>query len=151
MLTAAMDARDLQSRVNRMVGSLVSMRSQLESLRQAVRQGDAANAEQIRALSAQAIAQIDSLENTLRRPPPRMGYRQYPRLSEEIGFILRGIGGAQARPTAGQMETLGEVGTEVARKENELQGLLDTTIAEINRLLSDQPRILPGWSQRRIS
>ncbi len=150
-LVAALQARDLQSQLNEMLNAIGDLEGQLESLRRAIAGKNVPNADRIRTLAGEAGTKLDAIENALRRPPPRMGYRQYPRLSEELSFISRGITGSQSRPTAGQLETLTEVQTETEQKAQELQQLLDTTIAELNRLLQDQPKLLPGWTARRVS
>jgi photosystem II stability/assembly factor-like uncharacterized protein len=151
-LVAALQTRDLQSRVNGMIGAVLDLRGQLTALGRALEGKSVPNAGRILDLSGQAQVRLDSLENDLRRPPPRMGYRQYPRLAEELSFVSRGIAGALARPTEGQMEALTDIATEVERAAAELEQLIDTTIRDLNELLQEQPKILPGWARRaRIS
>ncbi|MGH7507197.1 MAG: hypothetical protein ACRELX_16195, partial [Longimicrobiales bacterium] len=151
-LTAALQVRELQSQVNGMIDAVVDVSGQLGALRDAIEGKDVPNADRILSLSERAMMRLDSLENSLHRPPPRMGYRQYPRLAEELSFVNRGITGALARPTEGQLQAVTEIGTETEQKAAELQQLLDTTISELNQLLEDQPKILPGWQRRpRIS
>ncbi len=149
-LEASLRVRELQSRLNSMISALVDLNGQVEGVGKAIRGKDVANADRIRALLDEARSQIAALENDLRRPPPRMGYRQYPRLSEQLSFVARGINGAQARPTEAQLQVVTEIESEGNRKAEELQRLLDTTIAELNALLADQPKILTGWSMPRL-
>jgi hypothetical protein len=73
-----------------------------------------------------------------------MGYRQYPRLSEQLSFVSRGITQAQARPTEGQLQVLDEVAAAIRQEEGTLQAIIQGPIAELNRLLEGQDRILVG-------
>jgi hypothetical protein len=106
---------------------------------------DVANAEEITQLVEEVAEQIEKLDNELRRPPPSMGYRQWPRLSEQLSFALRGITGAQAQPTEGQLQVMGEVAEAIEMRAGDLQALIDGPVADLNRLMSNQPAILSGW------
>ncbi len=75
-----------------------------------------------------------------------MGYRQYPRLSEQLSFATRGITQAQARPTEGQLQVLMEVEEEIQLREGALQSIIDGHIPSLNRLLQGHARILVGGS-----
>jgi hypothetical protein len=143
---AALEGRDLQSRINSMVNALVTMNDQIEGLLEALRGKDLSNGAEIRRQARTAQEAIEALENDLRRPPPRMGYRQYPRLSEQLGFVARGIAQAQARPTEGQLRVLEDLEGEIGAKAVELQELIDGPVGDLNRLMGGQPRIMSGWS-----
>jgi len=67
------------------------------------------------------------LEDDLTRPYPGMGYRQYPRLREEIQSLSGSIMRAVARPTDPEMLRL-----------KELQQELDTDVARLNRIQTEQ-------------
>jgi hypothetical protein len=71
-----------------------------------------------------------------------MSYRDWPRLVEQLRFVVRGIQGAQARPTEGQLEVLEKIETDTAQRADELQAILDGVIAELNELLEDTPKIM---------
>ena len=73
-----------------------------------------------------------------------MGYRIYPRLSEQLSFAARGITQAQARPTEGQLQVLMEVEEEIRQRERALQAIIDGPVASLNRLLQGRGRILVG-------
>ncbi|MGD2071562.1 MAG: hypothetical protein PVI57_23055, partial [Gemmatimonadota bacterium] len=149
---AALRARDLESRLNRMIGVLADLDGQVGELVEVVRGQDVEASARILELSAEARRSFESLENDLRRPPPDMGYRQYPRLSEEASRLGRAIGQAQARPTEGQLEALGDVESEAAAKASELQEILDGPVRELNELLEGLPRLMVDWNAgERIS
>ena len=80
-----------------------------------------------------------------------MNYRDWPRLIEQLRFVVRGMQGPQARPTEGQLEVLGDVEVAAAQRAQELSDIVDGVIAELNRLLEDAPKIITDWQQRRIS
>ena len=71
-----------------------------------------------------------------------MGYRQYPRLREEIttvaGMVWRGI----HAPTAGETLRTTELKTETDTAQARLDRLIGTRIDAINKLFGTSPRIL---------
>jgi hypothetical protein len=79
-----------------------------------------------------------------------MGYRDWPRLAEQLRFVAGGINGAQARPTAGQIEVLQAVEEATAQRAAELGAIIDGPITELNRLLQNQPKILTNWQRQRV-
>jgi hypothetical protein len=143
---AALRGRDIESRLNGMIGALVNMKSQIQNLQSDLGGKELANSGEVRRQAAGVLEAIEALENELRRPPPRMGYRQWPRLSEQLSFVTRGIAQAQARPTEGQIQVLGEVEEALEARAADLQGLIDGPVAALNRLLAGQPAISSGWS-----
>lgn len=144
-LAAAMRARDLQSDINHMVSTLIDLDGQVDGLLESIEGKGLANEDAVRAKAGEAQSRMDVLENELRRPPPRMGYRQWPRLAEQIGRLVRDMNGAQARPTEGQIEVLSEIEVQAQIRADELTTLINTTIAELNDLLGDAPQILSDW------
>jgi len=141
---AALRGRDLETELNRMVETVTDLRAQAEALREAVRGKEMANQAAVTRGISSALDDLSALENDLQRPPPRMGYRQYPRLAEQLSFVTRGIAQAQARPTEGQMEVLGEVEGGIREAQGRLEALVAGPIAELNRLLQGQGRIIVG-------
>ena len=140
--SAALRSREIQSGLNRMIRQVVDLRGQVEALKEAIRGKDLSD--RVMPLADTAADTLEAFENTLRRPPPRMGYRQYPRLSEQLSFAVRGITGAQARPTDGQIQVVGEVAAAIEEARGTLQDILDGPIAALNRALEGQARILIG-------
>ena len=144
---AALRGREIQSRLNGMIGTVVDLRSQLSAVADALRTKDIPDKVQILDGIRDAGEALEEMENKLRRPPPRMGYRQYPRLSEQLSFATRGITQAQARPTEGQLQVMMEVGDAIEAAAGELQGIIDGPIAAVNRALDGRARILVGGSR----
>jgi hypothetical protein len=137
--------RDLVARVNGVVDNTNDLIKQLEGLKQQLDSGGRALPQ-----GPQALALVDSTikelmhfrDSTLTRPEPVMGYRQYPRLREEIttvaGMVWRGI----HAPTAGEVLRTTELKTETDAAQSRLDRLIGTRIDAINKLFGTTPRIL---------
>jgi hypothetical protein len=140
-----LELRDLVARVNGITDNTNDLIKQLEGLKQQLDSGGRRVAQ-----GAQALALVDSTikelthfrDSTLTRPEPVMGYRQYPRLREEIttvaGMIWRGI----HAPTAGEALRTSELKTETDAAQSRLDRLVGTRIDAINKLFGTTPRIL---------
>jgi len=136
-LAAAIELRDLVSEVNRVVGRTESALEQLKAL--AARFGRD-TPDSLRGAVTTARDRLAAFRNELTRPTPTFGYRQYPRLREELGSLGSAIAGGSARPTDSQLLRLGELREEVAamrRRLGEVMGAVET----VNRLLAGEPHI----------
>ena len=138
---AAKKARDLSVAVQRLVTTVDDLMQQVQSVEAQVKRAGPENAGQILEQTGTALSQLEQLQDQLRRPAPAMGYRVYPRLSEEVRSVLGGITGAQARPTAGLLTALAELEAEQAERARDLARIVDTSITPINTLLADLPKI----------
>jgi len=139
---AAMALRDLSSQVNLAIRACTQMETQINGLVEAVRASDVTNRQEIVTAAQAALEAIRNFDATLRRPPPRMGYRQAPRLSEEIRSLTGSITSVPSRPTEAEMLRLGELEAETAQKLDELDQLMDTTIGDLNQMVGSFPRIM---------
>ncbi|MDH3272842.1 MAG: hypothetical protein OEN56_15995, partial [Gemmatimonadota bacterium] len=146
--TAAMRARDLETRLNRMVGTIIDLEGQIDGLLESIEGKRLANEQQVRATAGDAQEQLTALGAEVRRPPGSMGYRDWPRLVEQLTRLSRDMQAPQARPTAGQLEVLTEVEAAAAQRANELSTIVDGVIADLNELLEGAPKIITDW--RRI-
>jgi hypothetical protein len=144
-LEAAMSLRDLTSRANAAVDRANSLVTQLTALQQrlrasAPRRGGAPSTQSadagpsvqtggdISAMVDAALKAVQGLrDDDLTRPYPNMGYRQYPRIREEINSLYGAISRAPAPPTEGQ-----------ALRMRELTQELDAAVAKFNQFQSDQ-------------
>ncbi len=149
--SAAMRARDLQNQLNQMAGTIIDLNGQIDGLLESIDGKELANESEIRATAGDASDKLTTLEAEVRRPPGSMNYRDWPRLIEQLRFVVRGMQGPQARPTEGQLEVLGEVEAAAAQRAQELSDIVDGVVADLNRLLEDAPKIITDWQQRRIS
>ena len=93
-----------------------------------------------------ALARLRSLrDDELTRPISGLGYRQYPRLREEVqslGNMITGPAAAVMPPTEAQKARLQELVGEVNRAAAKLDELLKRDVAHINELMSRTPRII---------
>jgi len=133
---------DLSSQANQMMDQVAKLQDQLRNLKEQVRDAGVENRAAVGAQLDSAMAQLEELDNKLQRPPPRMGYRQYPRLNEEVGSLLRSVAGTQALPTEAQMTVLSELRSEAAALSRELDGIVAGAIRDLNGMLGDLPAVV---------
>jgi hypothetical protein len=80
-------------------------------------------------------------DDELARPLPGLGYRQYPRLREDVQSIAGGLGRGFRAPNEGEklrMKELAELTDKAAAK---LNGMIAGDIAKINEAIKASPRI----------
>ncbi|MDH5759467.1 MAG: hypothetical protein OEZ65_07740 [Gemmatimonadota bacterium] len=138
---AVMALRDLTTQVNQSIGTAESVMKQLRDLAGtlATLGEDAALVSEIEAAEGEVQGVSDEY---LRRPPPRMGYRQRPRVSEELRSLMGAIGGVEAPITVPQERRLEQIRGEVREAVDALNVILDTTIRELNEKLGDRAHIM---------
>ncbi len=133
---------DLSSEANQMLDQVAKLQTQLASLKENVGDADVEDGAAVREQIDTVTVQLEDLDNKLQRPPPNMGYRQYPRLSNEVSRLTSSIAGTQARPTESQMTVLSELESEVAERRVELQGIINGAIRELNQMLGNLPAVV---------
>lgn len=148
--TAAMRARDLQTQLNQMVGTMRDLDGQLDGLLETIKGKDLSNEVAIKETAGEAKEAITTLSAEVIRPPGSMGYRDWPRVVEQLRFVARNMQGPQARPTEAQLEVLSEVEAAAAARASELNDIVNGVIADLNELLEDAPKILTAW-RRTVS
>ena len=121
-------------RVEAMVGQLTTLEAQLA--RQAP----------VPAVRAQVTQALESLkkfrDDELVRPLPGLGYRQYPRLREDVqsltGYLQRGV----RAPNAGELERMKDLAAEVEKAAAKVNAIIAKEIAAINEAMKSSPRIV---------
>lgn len=156
-LAAALEVRDLVSQVNGVIDRTEDLRKQLAGLVEQLQRpvaaaasdgnGAAADSAALAAVK-RALDKVNDLRGRLNRPPPRMGYRQYPRLREELQSLGGAISRPVAPPTEPQQRRLEELRQETAAVVGELNQLLTQTVPELNRMLGTRPHIVAGQPLR---
>ena len=146
---AALKVRELRASVSELINAVDSLTDQVESVEGRMQDADVENLEAIVEQTGTASTQLTELQDKLRRPFPAMGFRVYPRLSEELSRLSGAITGAQARPTQGAMMALEELDVETQERIQELNEIISTTIAELNTLLENYPKVMTPWSGGR--
>ena len=80
-------------------------------------------------------------DNDLTRPYPNMGYRQYPRIREEITSLSGSVSRGTSRPTEGQALRMKELAEELDRAVAALNKIQTEQIGKINELMKGTPYI----------
>jgi len=155
-LAAAMQARDLESRVNRMLYRTNDLIRQLGALQQQLTasaaldtlDGDARAPRDARLADvAAAMRRLTTLrDSALTRPVPGLGYRQYPRLREEAQSIGRMVAGPTSKPTDAQLRRYRELITDADSVDKTLGSIIGGDIAKLNEAMRRSPRIFAGLS-----
>jgi hypothetical protein len=142
-LAAAKSLRDLTSQVNRVIGATLSLEKQLDELKDQLEEnGNPEQRERQIETVGTALEEVKALEDKLERPIPGLGYRQYPRIREELRALYFAVDGAAGRPTEPQLARLDELRQETANVRAELENLVETRIREVNDMLGPMPRIV---------
>ncbi len=137
--SATLALRDLLSEANVMVTNVDAAMRQLAELE--MKLGENGDAEMARMIEA-AMDEAKQVHALLTRPAPAMGYRDKPRLREEIRTLMRNIDNAVNAPTKPQMVRLAQLGDEKAEAQAAYDALMNGAVAEINARAKDMPQIL---------
>lgn len=135
----------LRGRVAAMVNRSNDLIRQLTGLTENLRQ-NAPNERTALAQADSALVEVTKLrDDKLVRPLPGLGYRQYPRLQEEVNSLYGMVTEPASKPTDAQVQRHGELVSEVGAVERELQAILEGRIAKLNEMLRSLPHVLvPG-------
>jgi hypothetical protein len=160
-LAAALELRDLVSQVNQVIDRTEDLKKQLTGLIEnlgkttmaAADGGNGSNGSPradtaLVAATRAALQRVTDLRARLTRPIQGLGYRQYPRLREELTSLMGAVARPLARPTDAQMLRLGELKTETAQVVGEANAIVTDVIPELNRRLGETPHIVPGAAVR---
>jgi photosystem II stability/assembly factor-like uncharacterized protein len=140
-LQGAQAAVALQSRVNAVIDRVDSLVTQLTAI-------DAQGARQApppayRAQVTKALASLKAFkDDELARPLPGLGYRQYPRLREDVqslaGYFNRGF----RAPNEGELTRLKDLTADVGKAEAKLNAFIAGDVAAVNEAMKGLPRIV---------
>jgi hypothetical protein len=139
---AGLELRELTARVGRVLSRTNNLMQQLTNLGGVLRQ----NAPTEKAAIEETRGALDELREfrdaQLARPLAGLGYRQYPRLREEVQSLYGSVTRSLTRPTDPQMLRKGELDTETGAAEQKLNGILTGRIAKLNAMLKSLPHII---------
>ena len=152
-LDAAMQLRDLSSRANRILASVDDLSRQLTSLRdqfgragvRAMRDSSSAvsSAASVAPQISDAIAALKQFrDSVLARPIAGLGYRQYPRLREEVQTVYGMVSGVTWSPTAGELLRMSELKAETDAAQSRLDSIVRDRVEPINRALGGMPHVM---------
>ena len=152
-LAAALELRELVSQVNGVIDRTEDLKKQLTVVIENLQKPIAAAASggghesngspaDTAALAAarSALERVTGLRAKLTRPLPGLGYRQFPRLREELLSLSGAIARPLAPPTEAQKHRLGELKAETAAVVSEM-GTVETQVADLNRRLEGVPHV----------
>ena len=128
------------SKTNQLINESEAILAQLKLLKTSL-DGNSDEVEQIHNKIDQTWKTIATLQDEWRRPPPNMGYRQKPRLREEIRSLMFAIDGATAKPTASQKRRTTALKEETSTAIKGFQEFVDKELTQLNLLLKDMPQI----------
>jgi photosystem II stability/assembly factor-like uncharacterized protein/enamine deaminase RidA (YjgF/YER057c/UK114 family) len=145
--TAAVAMQDLATRVNRIVSGVDDVTRQLTALqttlRAAPRDSSSANARQALTEIGISLAQLKQFKDSvLARPLPGLGYRQYPRLREEVQTVSGMVSRPMMQPTAGELLRSGELTTESNQAQARFDKIVEEHVMKVNDLLKNTPHVL---------
>src|SRR5204863_3416995 len=89
-------------------------------------------------------------DSVLARPLPGLGYRQYPRLREEVQTVSGMVSRPMMPPTAGELLRMGELRTEADQAQTRLDVIISTRVAKINQALAGTPHVITPQAPRII-
>ena len=100
---ALVSLRDLQNHTHKLIENILFIEEQIEAL-----------VIKLKVVSSKDLPKLERLHNKIKtfkddhlmRPPPSMGYRQKPRLKEEIKTLMRAIDNTTNPPTIPQQERI---------------------------------------------
>jgi photosystem II stability/assembly factor-like uncharacterized protein len=141
-LEAALTLREMMSKANLTIEHANSLIEQLTALSDRLKKqkGPAALAEQVKA-ALDAVTKLR--DDELTRPYPSMGYRQYPRVSEEIRSLSGSVSRAQAKPTDPETGRIKELTAELDTDVAALNRIIGGQISAINESMRSAPYIIP--------
>jgi hypothetical protein len=138
----ALNLRDLGGRVTMIIDRTNDLMTQLTALVENIRRNAPNEREALNEAEAALVDLRKLRDEKLLRPIQGLGYRQYPRLREEVQSLSGAVGRTVTRPTDAQASRHGELVTEAGQVQQELQGIVNGRIAKLNGLLKNLPHII---------
>ncbi len=139
----SLELRALLSKANTMINNTNTLQTQLRELKKKLDKSQEQDFDKslFDDIDTATRKISDLQDDILRRPPPNMGYRQRPRLREEIRSLMRAVNGATAKPTQPQLLRMQELTNEVNEAQGTLGQIINSDIQKINNKAKDVPQI----------
>ena len=141
--------QSLESQTNETINSCKFLSEQLGLLKKQAMKGEESTDKALVTQIEDALKGVDIILNDLQRPPPNMGYRQKPRLREEIRSLMFAIGETSSKPTASQEKRVVQVGEEAVEIFNAFDAFISSDINDINKKLEGKPVLKTGIKPKR--
>jgi hypothetical protein len=138
-LQASFAAMALQTRGNAVIERVDTMMAQLTAIDgQLPRQNPPAYATQVK----QALDKLKKFkDDELARPIPGLGYRQYPRLREDVQSLAGYFGRGFRAPNAGELQRMKDLTAQVDQAAAKVNAIIAGDIGPINDAMKAAPRI----------
>ncbi|MEM6804947.1 MAG: hypothetical protein AAF696_26350 [Bacteroidota bacterium] len=138
--------REVLSQTHTMINNSKTYHEQLKELKKKLKKSENKDFDQslFEDIDAATKRISDLQDDILKRPPPNMGYRQRPRLREEIRSLMRAVNGASAEPTQPQISRLEQLNEELSEAQAALQEIINKDIKTINDKAKNIPQISVG-------
>jgi hypothetical protein len=81
-------------------------------------------------------------DSVLARPLAGLGYRQYPRLREEVQTVSGMVSRPMMPPTAGEQLRMGELKVEADQAQARLDAIIQNRVLKINQALASTPHVI---------
>jgi hypothetical protein len=140
-----MNLRDLGARVTAVIDRTEDLMRQLTALVENLRR-NAPNERNALNEAESALVELRKLrDEKLLRPIQGLGYRQYPRLREEVNSLSGAVTRSITKPTDAQVGRHTELVSETSQVQRELQAIVDGRVARLNEMLKNLPHVIvPG-------
>lgn len=139
-------ANDAIAQLNALDDLLGRMPARTATTAGAAGHGSAAQADAGSSLRAQVKAAADTIkawrDEKIARPQQGLGYRQYPRLREEVQTVAAGLSRGFRAPNEGERTVMKELAAEVDAAVATLNEILAGDVARINQATAAMPRIV---------
>jgi photosystem II stability/assembly factor-like uncharacterized protein len=140
---AAQSIEKTQQRVTHVIGEADELLRQLGAVQTTLRAaGNARDSVVLKEIDGTLTDLRHFRDSVLARPLAGLGYRQYPRLREEVQTISGSISRPQWPLTAGEALRSRELGVETDDAEGRLNALIRSRVAKINDLLGGTPHVI---------
>ena len=135
---------DVAARVNAVIAGVDDLLAQLTSLQgQLRRNATPAPPPQLMNDVGSTIGELRHFrDSVLARPLAGLGYRQYPRLRDEVQTVSGMVTRPLMPPTAGELLRMGELKTEADQAQARLDAIVQNRISKINQALSGTPHVI---------
>jgi len=147
---AALQLQALTQRVTRVIASVDDIITQLTNSQTALRRDARGNAAVLTEIDGTIRDLRHFRDSVLARPLAGLGYRQYPRLREEVQTVSGMVSRPQWPMTAGEQLRFGELRTETDGAQARLDGIIKDRVERINEMLKGTQHVITPAAPRVV-
>jgi hypothetical protein len=139
---AALQLQALSQRVTRVISGVDDLVTQLTNTQATLRRSARDNAAVLTEIDGTLKDLRHFRDSVLARPLAGLGYRQYPRLREEVQTVSGMVSRPQWPITEGEKQRAGELRGEADEAQARLDGIITNRVGKINDLLKDKQHVI---------